>query len=77
MRLLSLSMELSSVSTGLGTTFGYLFWYGRYLHLAEGDGNLTRHEASGLHAKGYHIPAVRRRDEFYARLEEESLKASR
>lgn len=30
---------------GLGTTFGYLYWY------------------------GYHVPAVRNRDLFYAKLE--------
>jgi len=36
-----------SVAFGLGTSAGYLFWY------------------------GYHVPAVRRRDIFYSKLEEE------
>ncbi|TVY68934.1 Cytochrome c oxidase subunit 7A [Lachnellula suecica] len=35
-----------SVAGGLGTTFGYLFWY------------------------GYHVPAVRKRDAFYSKLED-------
>lgn len=34
-------------SQGLGTTFGYLWWY------------------------GFHLPRVRRRDQFYAKLEDE------
>lgn len=33
--------------TGLGTAFGYLWWY------------------------GFHIPRVRKRDQFYAKLEEQ------
>lgn len=36
-----------SVAFGLGTTFGYLYWY------------------------GYHVPATRKRDLFYAKLERE------
>ncbi|TVY88487.1 hypothetical protein LAWI1_G003187 [Lachnellula willkommii] len=32
---------------GLGTSFGYLFWY------------------------GYHVPAVRKRDLFYSKLEDQ------
>ncbi|ATZ57127.1 hypothetical protein BCIN_14g02980 [Botrytis cinerea B05.10] len=36
-----------SVAFGLGTTFGYAFWY------------------------GYHVPAVRKRDAFYAKLEDQ------
>ncbi|KAF7892174.1 uncharacterized protein EAF01_010254 [Botrytis porri] len=36
-----------SVAFGLGTTFGYGFWY------------------------GYHVPAVRKRDAFYAKLEDQ------
>ncbi|OKL58300.1 hypothetical protein UA08_06795 [Talaromyces atroroseus] len=36
-----------STAFGLGTTFGYLWWY------------------------GYHLPRVRARDSFYARLENE------
>ncbi|KAG0652932.1 Cytochrome c oxidase polypeptide VIIA [Hyphodiscus hymeniophilus] len=36
-----------SVAFGLGTSFGYLYWY------------------------GYHVPAVRKRDLFYSKLEEQ------
>ncbi|RVX75369.1 hypothetical protein B0A52_00722 [Exophiala mesophila] len=36
-----------SIAGGLGTTFGYLFWY------------------------GYHLPRVRARDTYYAKLEDE------
>ncbi|KAI1609989.1 cytochrome c oxidase subunit 7A precursor [Exophiala viscosa] len=36
-----------SIAMGLGTTFGYLWWY------------------------GYHLPRVRARDNFYARLEDQ------
>ncbi|CAG8975756.1 hypothetical protein HYALB_00009274 [Hymenoscyphus albidus] len=36
-----------SVAGGLGTAFGYAFWY------------------------GYHVPAVRKRDAFYAKLEDQ------
>ncbi|KXL47517.1 hypothetical protein M433DRAFT_57750 [Acidomyces richmondensis BFW] len=40
-----------SVTFGLGTSMGYLFWY------------------------GYHVPAVRRRDLFYSKLEDERAQA--
>ncbi|ETI24854.1 hypothetical protein G647_04224 [Cladophialophora carrionii CBS 160.54] len=36
-----------SIAGGLGTTFGYLWWY------------------------GFHLPRVRARDSFYARLEDQ------
>jgi cytochrome c oxidase subunit 7 len=41
-----------SVAFGLGTSFGYFFWY------------------------GYHVPAVRQRDKFYAKLEDERAAAA-
>ncbi|KAF2155826.1 cytochrome-c oxidase, subunit VIIa [Myriangium duriaei CBS 260.36] len=40
-----------SVAFGLGTSAGYLWWY------------------------GYHVPAVRRRDLFYAKLEDQRAEA--
>ncbi|KAJ5475695.1 hypothetical protein N7539_007982 [Penicillium diatomitis] len=40
---------------GFGTTFGYLWWY----------------ESHYLFHPGYHLPRVRERDTFYARLEQE------
>ncbi|KAF7504613.1 hypothetical protein GJ744_002040 [Endocarpon pusillum] len=36
-----------SIAGGLGTAFGYLWWY------------------------GFHIPRVRKRDQFYAKLEDQ------
>ncbi|ETN45418.1 uncharacterized protein HMPREF1541_09249 [Cyphellophora europaea CBS 101466] len=36
-----------AIAGGLGTTFGYLWWY------------------------GYHLPRVRARDQFYAKLEDQ------
>ncbi|KAI5853218.1 hypothetical protein DFP73DRAFT_590271 [Morchella snyderi] len=38
-----------SVSLGIGTSMGYLFWY------------------------GYHIPSIRQRDAFYAKLERQRI----
>ncbi|KAK4626723.1 Cytochrome c oxidase subunit 9, mitochondrial [Fulvia fulva] len=40
-----------SVAFGLGTSFGYFWWY------------------------GFHVPSVRRRDQFYAKLEDERAAA--
>lgn len=41
-----------SIAGGLGTTFGYLWWY------------------------GFHLPRVRARDQFYAKLEDDRAKAA-
>jgi len=40
-------LRLTTSLAGLGTSFGYLFWY------------------------GYHIPAVRQRDAYYSKLEDQ------
>lgn len=42
-----IKQKLTKVFTGLGTAFGYAFWY------------------------GYHVPAVRKRDLYYAKLEDQ------
>lgn len=44
-----------------------------YFSLAEGNEN---DEALYSHVIGYHIPAVRKRDEFYAKIEEEKMKGA-
>ncbi|KAL2218365.1 cytochrome c oxidase family protein [Thermoascus aurantiacus ATCC 26904] len=48
----SLVLDLST-AIGLGTSFGYLWWY------------------------GWHIPRVRARDNFYAKLEKERIEAQK
>lgn len=52
--------------TGFGTTFGYLWWYGKWNFISQSLA--TRHLTS---LPGYHLPRVRERDSYYTRLEQE------
>jgi cytochrome c oxidase subunit 7 len=52
---------------GLGISFGYLFWY------VSTPKALVVIESSRINKRcryGYHVPAVRRRDAFYTKLED-------
>ncbi|KAJ6112246.1 Cytochrome c oxidase subunit 7A [Penicillium sp. IBT 18751x] len=55
-----------STAFGFGTTFGYLWWYGKWNFTSPSPANrpLTS-------LPGYHLPRVRERDAFYTRLEQE------
>lgn len=71
-------------NTGLGTSFGYLWWYGTY-----STSFFSQHspfllscldQASQNNADsnaGWHIPRVRARDNFYAKLEKERIEAQK
>ncbi|KAJ8106286.1 hypothetical protein OPT61_g9637 [Boeremia exigua] len=48
-----------SVAMGLGVTAGYGWWYA----------------IPDLHVQGYHVPAVRHRDAFYQKLEDDRAAA--
>jgi hypothetical protein len=60
-------MVLTMPSIGLGTSFGYLFWYVEHFEV-----NLAvEKQPDRLHRYGYHVPEVRKRDLFYSKLEEQ------
>ena len=59
---------------GLGTTFGYLYWYGMcqaYKRFNPMPYDLTDVSQWLILRIGYHVPATRKRDLFYAKLERE------
>ena len=69
-----------SVAFGLGTTMGYFYWYGKYILSPDGHEDEFGASASDQHQAytlvGYHVPSVRRRDLFYAKLEEDRVDKS-
>lgn len=62
--------------TGLGTTFGYLWWYGMYIHISTHSLSVPSGMNLGIYTylqalTGFHLPRVRVRDTYYARLEKD------
>ena len=65
-----------SVALGLGTSAGYLWWYGEFCSAPFSSGDLAIALRLSIRMLmdiriGFHIPQVRRRDNFYAKLEQE------
>lgn len=69
-------MLTRTTGTGLGTSFAYFYWYGTYMKTQPVGGHnlMSAHRTDAQ--TGYHIPAVRTRDRFYAKLENERAEAS-
>ncbi|XTI91436.1 hypothetical protein V2W45_1459833 [Cenococcum geophilum] len=57
-----------TVALGLGTTAGYAWWYALFSAVIA---NFESH----TFLKGYHVPAVRHRDVFYQKIEDERVAA--
>ncbi|KAI4745140.1 hypothetical protein E4T50_04543 [Aureobasidium sp. EXF-12298] len=73
-----------SVAFGLGTSAGYLWWYvqSTFTHPQHLQKYSERTRKEKEHKRltevtntGFHVPAVRRRDLFYAKLEDERAAA--
>ncbi len=72
------------VTTGLGTSVGYFYWYGMYTRLYPFNVQCTSYlqrlyftDVCLAHGcSGYHMAAVRRRDFFYAKLEDDRVEGA-